>query len=191
MTSFYTEEELRQIGFASLGKDVKISRKASIYGAEHMVIGNHVRVDDFCVISGAVTLGNYAHVAVGTALFAGTAGIFLGDFTGVSSRSAIYAVSDDYSGRYMPHPTIPDRYRGVTEKPVILEKHALVGTGCTILPGVTLREGTAVGAMSLVNRDTEAWSIYIGVPAKKTGDRKKDILRLEAELLQEARAEQA
>ena len=46
-TSFYSEEELQQMGFAHVGHDVMISRKASIYGASNIWIGNHVRVDDF------------------------------------------------------------------------------------------------------------------------------------------------
>ena len=47
----YTREELEAIGFAQLGENVKISKKASIYGAANISIGNHVRIDDFCIIS--------------------------------------------------------------------------------------------------------------------------------------------
>lgn len=65
-TSFYSDEELQQMGFAHVGHDVMISRKASIYGASNIWIGNHVRVDDFCVLSGKITFGNYIHVAVTT-----------------------------------------------------------------------------------------------------------------------------
>lgn len=36
--SFYSEEELEQIGFKSIGKNVKISKKTSIYNASKMVI---------------------------------------------------------------------------------------------------------------------------------------------------------
>ena len=68
-TSFYSDEELQQMGFAHVGHDVMISRKASIYGASNIWIGNHVRVDDFCVLSGKITFGNYIHVAVTTTLF--------------------------------------------------------------------------------------------------------------------------
>ena len=55
-TSFYSEEELQQMGFAHVGHDVMISRKASIYGASNIWIGNHVRVDDFCVHSGIISM---------------------------------------------------------------------------------------------------------------------------------------
>jgi len=53
-----------------------------------------------------------------------------------------------------------------------------VGAGSIILPGVTLHEGAAVGAMSLVNKDIEAWSIYAGVPAVFRKKRNRDIINL-------------
>lgn len=69
MDSFYTREELLAIGFASVGENVLVSRKTSIYGAENMNIGNNVRIDDFCFLSGKITLGNYIHIATATLLY--------------------------------------------------------------------------------------------------------------------------
>ena len=46
------------------------------------------------------------------------------------------------------------------------------------MPGVHLTEGTAVGAMSLVRKSTEPWSIYLGNPAKKIKKRSKERLKL-------------
>ena len=61
--SFYSRNELNEKGFAFLGKNVLISKMASIYGANKMSIGNNVRIDDFCVLSGKIDLGNYIHIA--------------------------------------------------------------------------------------------------------------------------------
>lgn len=44
--------------FRSIGEDVRISDKASIYGASEISIGSHVRMDDFCVLSGRIEVGN-------------------------------------------------------------------------------------------------------------------------------------
>lgn len=188
-TSFYSDEELRRLGFQKCGNDVRISRKASIYGANHISIGNHVRVDDFCILSGKVTLGDHIHIAAGTALYGGTKGIVMEDFSNISSRICIYALSDDYSGRTMTNPMIPDEYKAVCEKPVLIKRHVIVGTGSTILPGVTLEEGTAVGAMSLVKESTEEWGIYAGIPARRLKDREKGLLELEKAFLKENHAE--
>lgn len=184
INSFYTEDELRQLGFAKIGKDVSISRKASIYGANKIQIGNNVRIDDFCVLSGRITIGNYVHIAVYSALFGGDTGIEMKDFTCLSSRTAVYAVSDDYSGESLTNPTVPDKYKHIVAGKVTLEKHVLVGSGSTILPRVNIGEGSAIGSMSLVNKSVEPWGIYAGIPCKFIKERGKNLLDLEKEFIQ-------
>lgn len=185
MNSFYSSEELKKIGFNSVGENVLISRNCSIYGASRISIGHDVRIDDFCVISGNVIIGNYVHIAVGCAVFGGTSGIEFKDYTGLSSHVAIYADSDDYTGKAMTNPTIPDEFRKVTGGKVILEKHAIIGTGCTVLPNVTVGKGASVGAMSLVNKSLPPWGMYIGVPCKKIRDRDRNIIALEKKFIEE------
>lgn len=179
MSSFYSIEELQQIGFKSLGENVLISRKASIYGAEKMEIGSHVRIDDFCFLMGKIKIGNYVHIAPYSNLVAGNTGIEMQDFSGVSSRVSIYAVSDDYSGEAMTNPTVPAEFTKVVEKPVKIEKHAIIGASCVVLPGVTVSEGSSCGAMTLVNKSTDPWSINVGIPGKKIADRKRNLLEIE------------
>ena len=112
-------------------------------------------------------------------LFGGEDGILLRDYVGISSRSAVYAASDDYSGHFMTNPTVPEKYRHIISKTVYMEKHVLIGTGCTVLPGVMIGEGTSVGSMSLVNKSLDAWGIYVGVPCRRMKERSKDLLLLE------------
>lgn len=181
-TSFYSEEELQILGFKAYGSNVKISRKSSIYGAEQILIGNNVRIDDFCILSGKITVGDYVHIAAYSALYGGNTGIEMKDFTCVSSRCAVYAKSDDYSGEFLTNPMVPEKYLGVIEKNVILNKHVLVGSGCTILPGVEIGEGSAVGSMSLVNKSIDAWGIYVGIPCRFLKERSKKLLEKEKEL---------
>lgn len=102
--SFYEESELKQLGFKQIGKNVRISRKASFYGVSKISIGNNVRIDDFCILSGKIDIGNYIHIAAYSALYGGDDGIFLDDFVNISSRVCIYSVSDDYSGNSMTNP---------------------------------------------------------------------------------------
>lgn len=179
MTSFYSEKELQKLGFKFVGQKVLISRKASVYGAENIHIGNNVRIDDFCVLSGKIGIGNYVHISASVLLFAGNAGIMINDYVSISSRSAIYAESDDYTGIAMVNPTVPDHYRHVCGGKVTLERHTLIGTGCTILPDVTIKEGTSVGCMSLVNKSLNSWGIYVGIPCRRIKERSQKILLLE------------
>jgi acetyltransferase-like isoleucine patch superfamily enzyme len=177
-TSFLNENELKTIGFLKYGKNVLISRKASIYSPEQMVLGDNIRIDDFCILSGSIKLGSYIHISAYTCLIGGTKGIVLQDFVTVSSRCAVYAVSDDFSGEQLNNPMIPETYRSVIEGQVVLEDYVSVGTGSTVLPGVKLEEGAAVGAMSLVKYTLKGWKIYAGTPCKYVKDRNQNMKQL-------------
>jgi galactoside O-acetyltransferase len=183
--TYLTKEELKRLGLKSCGENVFISRKASIYGADKMDIGSNVRIDDFCILSGFVSIGNYIHIAPYTSLCGGSKGIILEDFVNLSRKIEIFAVTDDFSGMTMTNPMIPDKYKNVSEVQVILRKHVLVGAASIVLPGVILEEGSVVGAMSLVKNSTESWTINAGIPAVKIKDRKKDLLKLEKQFLKE------
>jgi galactoside O-acetyltransferase len=183
MNSFYSEEELKALGFRSIGQNVKLSRKTSVYSPEKITIGNNVRVDDFCILSGHIEIGNYTHIAASCLLFGGNDGIVFEDYTGLSSRSAVYAESDDYSGAYFTNPTLPMRYRHINGGGVVVKKHAIIGSGCTILPNVVIGEGCSIGAMSLINKSLDDWKVYVGIPCHYVKDRSKSLLRLEKEFL--------
>lgn len=184
-SNFYSEEELKTLGFKKYGMDVRISRKASIYGAEKMILGSHVRIDDFCILSGSIQIGNYIHVAAYSALYGGTCGIYIEDFANISSRVSIYAVSDDYSGFSMTNPMIPDSYKRLEQATVRIEKHVIIGSTSVVLPGVTLGIGSAFGSFSLIKNNSEAWSINGGIPAKKIKNREQKILELEEQFRKE------
>lgn len=181
--SFLSGEEIKDLGFEHVGLNVRISRFASFYGTENISIGNNVRIDDFCILSGRITIGNYIHVAAGCYLYGGEQRIELHDFVNLSSRIVIYAKSDDYTGMTLTNPTIPIEYKHVDEAKVVLQRHVLLGTGCVVLPGVVIEEGTSVGALSLINKSLPGWKICAGIPAKPIKDRKKDLLKLEEEFL--------
>ena len=183
MNSFYSIDELSELGFKAMGENVRLSKKASFYGAQNISIGNHVRIDDFCIISGNVEIGSFVHISPYTGLFGGEAGIVMEDFVTISSRSVVYAATDDYSGEFMTNPTILDEYRYVKESRVNIGKHVIIGTGCTVLPGVNIGEGAAVGAMSLVLRDIEPWSMNKGIPCSKYKERSRKLLELEQEFI--------
>lgn len=179
--SFYTEDELVALGFKQLGKNVLLSKKASIYNPSKISIGNNTRIDDFVVISagvGGVDIGSNVHIAVYTSLI-GTGKIYLSDFSNISSRVSIYSSNDDYSGLTMTNPTIPSAFKNVVSESVFIGRHVIVGSGSIILPGLKLDEGVAVGALSLITKSCEKWSIYAGNPAKKIKERYKDLLKLE------------
>ena len=182
--AYYSNKQLKQMGFKYIGNNVKISNKASIYNYDQIEIGDNSRIDDFCVISGKIKIGRNVHITPQCLVAGGEKGIVFEDFTTIAYQVKIFTQSDDYSGVTMTNSTIPSKYKNEDKKEVVLRKFSIVGAGSVIMPGVILAEGTSVGAMSLVLTNTEPWSIYVGNPAKRLKDRKKDLLKLEKEYLE-------
>lgn len=180
-----SRDAIEKMGFATVGDNVQISDRVSFYGTSRIALGDNVRIDDFCVLSagvGGISIGQHVHIAVYSSLI-GAGKITLSDFCNVSSRVSIYSSNDDYSGAAMTNPTVPSEYTGVTHADVYLGKHVIVGSGSVILPGVTLEEGVAVGALSLVTKRCEAFGIYAGNPARRIKERRRDLLELEQRFL--------
>lgn len=148
-----------------------------------MEIGDHSRIDDFCVVSGKVKIGRNVHIAVFCNIAGGTEGITFDDFAGLAYRCDIFSQSDDYTGRTLTNPTVPAAYKLEAKKAVRIGRHCIVGTGSMIFPGVTLADGCSVGAMTMVTKSTEEWGVYFGVPAKRVKNRKRDLLALEQDYL--------
>lgn len=180
---YLSEKEILKIGFKSCGSNLKISDKAVFYRPERIELGNNIQIDDFCILANNIKMHNNIHIAAGTYLLSGPNSVIeMEDYTGVAFQSLILTNSDDYHGDFMTNPTIPIQYRKITEKSVVLRKHSLVGMGSKIMPGVEIKEGTSIGAMSLVVKTTKPWKIYFGIPARIIGNRNDNILNLEKEL---------
>ncbi|HIF9499016.1 TPA: acyltransferase [Photobacterium damselae] len=167
--SFYTQKELKSLGFRFVGENVLISRKASFYGVEKISIDDNSRIDDFCVLSssdkGEINIGRNVHIAIYSSLI-GKESINIKNFSNISSRVSIYSSSDDFSGNWMTNPTIPDNFTNVVSKKVVIGENVIIGAGCIILPGVTINNGCAVGAMSLIKDNFPKNSIIMGVPGR-------------------------
>lgn len=181
--AFIPEIKLKKMGFKSLGRNVKISDKAAIYNCERISIGDNTRIDDFCVISGTVTLGCNVHIAIFNNVAGGEPGVTMEDFSGLAYGCHVFAQSDDYSGNSLTNPTVPSEFKNETKLPIHIGKHVIVGTSSIVLPGVTLAEGCSVGAMSMVTKSTEPWGIYFGIPAKRLKDRNQSLLNLEKQYI--------
>lgn len=181
---YFETEELKKFGFCRVGQNVKIARNATIIGLANITLGNNIRIDGHTTIAahaGSLTVGDYVHIGGGSYL--GCAGnICLSDFAGLSQGVRIYSGSDDYSGKFLTNPTVPAEYLNVKIAPVLLGKHVIIGAGSVVLPGVTIGEGSSVGALSLVSKSIGEWGVYFGAPAKRIKERRKDLLELEARL---------
>ncbi len=183
--AYLTQSQLDALGFKALGKNVKISDKAAIYSPEHIIVGDNSRIDDFCIVSGKVSIGRFCHITPMCLVAGGTPGITLEDFCTLAYGVKVFSQSDDYSGETMVNSLIPKKFKSELFAAVRLGRQTVVGAGATIMPGVTLAEGCSVGAMTLLTKSTQPWGIYVGIPAKRLKDRKRDLLKLEQQFLRE------
>lgn len=185
--AYFSEDEVAKLGFASIGKNVKIKKNVGIVGTENISIGDNVRIDDFTMIMASgvpCRIGSYVHIAAHCTIY-GRAGFVMEDFSTLSPGTRLFTLSDDYSGQKLTNPLLPSEYVGGAQGTVTLKKHVIIGANSVILPDLTIGEGTSVGAMSLVKKDLDPWGIYAGIPVRRLKDRKKDLLEIEKRLLSE------
>jgi galactoside O-acetyltransferase len=146
---FYTVGELRDFGFSAVGTQVRISRKASLYEISG-TLGNHVRVDDFCILKGRLEIGSHVHIC-GFCSVSGVCGVVrLGDFSTLANRVSVYTGSDDYRADALSSSTVPADCVVTITGNVTLERAALIGAHSVILPGTVVGEAAAIGALCLV-----------------------------------------
>ena len=180
-SEFYTEEELSLFPFKHIGYNVKIKKTAAIYFVENISIDDNVRIDDFSIIvasSNQTSISSNVHIA-SHCYIAASGGFTMDAFSGLAPGVCIFTGSDDYSGKKLTNPTVPKQYTGGKTAPVTLGRHVIIGTNSVILPGVSIADGSSVGAQSLVTKSLDAWGVYFGSPAKNIKNRSKDLLSLE------------
>lgn len=173
MSSQYDYSQLNKFGV-----DTFISANVEIRRPSLITVGSHTAIDTgfYCTVS--ADIGDYVHIAPYITVIGGSNGYWkMDNFATLAAGSRIICGSDDHMGAGLVGPTIPVEFKdNITIAPVIFEKFANIGTGVVVMPGVTLAEGTVVGANSLVTKSTEPWTVYVGSPAKAVKMRPKEKL---------------
>jgi galactoside O-acetyltransferase len=171
----YTDVEYK---FRKIGTNVQIGRNVYFRYPGDVEIGDNVIIDEFSYFTTAARIGSHVHIAPHCSIIGGRASTFvMEDFATLAAGGRVVCGSDSYLGDGMVNTTIPPEYRASVEiTTVTIGKHAAVGTGCVIHPGVTIGEGAAVGSMSLVTKDLDPWGVYIGVPARWVRERQREII---------------
>lgn len=159
----YLYNQLKSFGLNSfISANVEIRRP-------HLVsVGNNTAIDTGFYLTTQAEIDDYIHIAPYVTIIGGaTALLKMESFSSIAAGSRIICGSDNHMGDGLVGPTIPKEFADtLTIEPVHFKMFANIGTNVVILPGVTLGEGSVVGACSLVTKDTEPWTIYIGTPAR-------------------------
>lgn len=175
---WWLDDEMRHL--AHVGVDVRIARTAKIYQPDWSYIGNHVAIDDYCVFTTPIAIGDYIHVAVRNTVIGGKDAKFvMEDFSGLAPNSTIVCASDEWQGAGLVSPVIPPQYRdNVICAPVVMRRFSGVASNCVVSPGVELEEGAVIGANSYVPayKRIPAWQIWAGNPVRFIGVRKSETM---------------
>jgi acetyltransferase-like isoleucine patch superfamily enzyme len=152
----------------SFGKDVFISASAEIRRPQLVSVGNHVAIDSGVYITTQAEIGDYTHLSPYITVIGGAKSkVIIEDFVTIAAGSRLIAGSDKFMGQGFTSVTVPEKYRDEVEfSTIVIKRFAGIGTNVVIMPGVTIAEGSVIGACSLVTKDTKPWTVYMGIPAK-------------------------
>jgi acetyltransferase-like isoleucine patch superfamily enzyme len=161
-----------------------------IHDGTNLSVGEHSQIDDFAFVNAGkgCTIGRYVHIASFVTIIGG--GEFaIDDFAALSAGCRVITGTDDFLGPYMTNPTVPRELTHYQLSRVHIQRHAIVGTNVVIFPGITIGEGAAVGACTVVRRDLAPWQVYAGDPVRKIGERDRGAILEKGRLLLERLAE--
>jgi len=145
------------------GKNVIIGKAVQIRHPELVEIGNNSIIDNFTLISGKVTIGEYVHIASSCSIQAGSSKVTIGDFCGLSAGVRVFAASSDYIRCSFDSACLPreDIYGSIV-KEVVFSNHVWIGANSVVLPGVILPTGFTCAAMTKLkeNNNYRPWTVF-------------------------------
>jgi acetyltransferase-like isoleucine patch superfamily enzyme len=160
----------------SCGQDVFISANTELRRPHLISVGNHVAIDSGVYITTEAIIGDYVHLSPYITVIGGAKSkLVVEDFVTIAAGSRIIAGSDKFMGAGFTSVTAPEKFRDeIAYTTVTICRFAGIGTNVVIMPGITIGEGSVIGACSLVTKDTEPWTVYMGTPAKPVKLRPKE-----------------
>jgi UDP-2-acetamido-3-amino-2,3-dideoxy-glucuronate N-acetyltransferase len=140
-----------------LGKRVRIFGFTNLYGCE---IGDDVKIGTFVEIQKGAKIGNRCKISSHTFICEGVTiedEVFVGH--GVTFTNDLYPRATNSDGSLQMDVDW-------TCVKTLVRRRAAIGSGATLLCGITIGEGAVVGAGSVVTKDVPAGAVVAGNPAR-------------------------
>lgn len=176
----YSEQRLpeQENAWTEIGSESRIRSGAVIYWGvrlgnhcavghgtvirERSQLGHHTYIGSLVTMEGDTVVGNYVGINAGTHITKYTE---IGDYT-FFGPMVISTNDNQMNHRRAGH--------GTNLKGFTTGKYVRIAGGATLLPGITLGEGSIVGAGSVVTRDVPPYKVVIGAPARVVKDALSD-----------------
>ena len=117
------------------------------------------------VTMGEGTLSNVGLIPIS----GGSARAHIGRNVSIAPNVTLVLSSNPNNGKVLPTLKYVNK-RLMKDEDIWIEDEAWIGTGVTIMPGVTVGYCAVIGAGCVLTRDADRYGIYVGVPGKKIGD---------------------
>ena len=149
----------------------KLFPLAKLCRPEQIEIGEMARIHDFVFMWGGrgIKIGAYNDIKPFVNIWGGGEAV-LGDYISIGGGSQLLTATYDYKGFRMVD-GLPEDHTNTLFGKLVIESDVYIGVNCTLMPDVTVGEGAVVGGGSFVNKDIEPWSINVGSPTRKVGER--------------------
>jgi acetyltransferase-like isoleucine patch superfamily enzyme len=161
-----------------VGIDVLIDSDSRFTRPELVSLGNHVAIDRGFYCTTGLKIGDYVHVSPYVAVIGGRhTYLEIQDFCFISVGARMICGSELFQGDGLIGPLIPDEFKDQQIlEPITLKRFSGVCANSTVMSGVTMAEGSILGANSFLKTNTEPWTIYAGNPARPIKSRKSHIM---------------
>src|SRR6266702_3010693 len=140
---------------AVIGKDSQIHDQVNLYGCK---IGKNTKIDSYVYIEEGVTIGDNCKIRP-----------FVFIPTGVVIENDVF-IAPNVTFTNDKHPRAHGEWTLLNTR---VKKHASIGAGSTINPGVSIGRNALIGAGSVVTKDIPENAIAVGIPARVVGYRKQ------------------
>ena len=156
----------------------KVLHKMRISSFNHCSIDSSAKIDAECTLS-RVTMGRYSYVGTRTRITDANIGNFvsIGGSCGIGGGIHPTDMVSTSPSFLMGHNILGKNFAEIPYKPsekVVIGNDVWIGEGACIISGVTIGDGSVIGAHAVVTHDIEPYSIVVGVPAKKIRQRFDD-----------------
>jgi acetyltransferase-like isoleucine patch superfamily enzyme len=140
-----------------LGRDVRIHAFVNLYGCE---IGDETRIGTFVEIQKGAKIGDHCKISSHTFICEGViieSDVFIGH--------SVTFINDKYPRATNPAGELQSEADWNCQN-TLIKRGASIGSGTTLLGGITIGENAVIGAGSVVTKDVPANTIVAGNPAK-------------------------